>query len=158
MTYVEQLQDIVRTLRSSDGCPWDRQQTHESIKPSCIEEAVEVLGGINILKETGKADNLCEELGDLLLQVIFHAQLAQEEGLFTLEDVVKAAAEKMVRRHPHVFGAPVKDAAGKPLVEWAEIKAWEKQGRAWEEDYLPAAFEEAALLLEKAKRRKQIRN
>ena len=87
MTYVERLQDIVRTLRSEHGCPWDRRQTHESIKPGCIEEAVEVIGGINILKETGKADNLREELGDLLLQVIFHAQLAEEEGLFSLEDV-----------------------------------------------------------------------
>ena len=114
MTYVERLQDIVRTLRSEHGCPWDRKQTHESIKPGCIEEAVEVIGGINILKETGKADNLREELGDLLLQVIFHAQLAEEEGLFSLEDVAKAAAEKMVRRHPHVFGEPVKDDAGEP--------------------------------------------
>lgn len=156
MTYVERLQDIVRTLRSEHGCPWDRRQTHESIKPGCIEEAVEVIGGINILKETGKADNLREELGDLLLQVIFHAQLAEEEGLFSLEDVAKAAAEKMVRRHPHVFGEPVKDDAGEPLTEWSAIKAWEKRGREWEEAYLPDAFEEAALLLKKAKERKNL--
>ena len=84
MTYIERLQDIVRTLRSEHGCPWDRKQTHESIKPGCIEEAVEVLCGINILRETGKADNLREELGDLLLQVIFHAQLAEEAGLFSV--------------------------------------------------------------------------
>ena len=148
MTYVERLQDIVRTLRSEHGCPWDRRQTHESIKPGCIEEAVEVIGGINILKETGKADNLREELGDLLLQVIFHAQLAEEEGLFSLEDVAKAAAEKMVRRHPHVFG--------EPLTEWTVIKAWEKRGREWQEAYLPDAFEEAALLLKKAKERKNL--
>ena len=156
MTYVEQLQNIVRTLRSEHGCPWDRKQTHESIKPGCIEEAVEVLCGINILKETGRAENLREELGDLLLQVIFHAQLAEEAGLFTLEDAARAAAEKMVRRHPHVFGEPVKDAAGKSLTEWTAIKAWEKRGREWEEAYLPDAFEEAALLLQKARERKKL--
>ena len=156
MTYVDQLQAIVRTLRSEHGCPWDRKQTHESIKPGCIEEAVEVLCGINILKATGRVENLREELGDLLLQVIFHAQLAEEEGLFTLEDVAKAAAEKMVRRHPHVFGKPVKDASGKPLTEWKEIKAWEKSGREWEEDYLPDAFAEAVQLLQKAKERKKL--
>lgn len=156
MTYVEQLQDIVRTLRSEHGCPWDRKQTHESIKPGCIEEAVEVLCGINILKATGRVENLREELGDLLLQVIFHAQLAEEAGLFTLEDAARAAAEKMVRRHPHVFGEPVKDAAGKSLTEWTAIKAWEKRGREWEEAYLPDAFEEAALLLQKARERKKL--
>ena len=156
MTYVERLQDIVRTLRSEHGCPWDRKQTHESIKPGCIEEAVAVLCGINILKETGRAENLREELGDLLLQVIFHAQLAEEAGLFTLEDAARAAAEKMVRRHPHVFGEPVKDAAGKSLTEWTAIKAWEKRGREWEEAYLPDAFEEAALLLQKARERKKL--
>ena len=156
MTYVEQLQDIVRTLRSEHGCPWDRKQTYESIKPGCIEEAVEVLCGINILKATGRVENLREELGDLLLQVIFHAQLAEEAGLFTLEDAARAAAEKMVRRHPHVFGEPVKDAAGKSLTEWTAIKAWEKRGREWEEAYLPDAFEEAALLLQKARERKKL--
>ena len=156
MTYIEQLQDIVRTLRSEHGCPWDRKQTHESIKPGCIEEAVEVLCGINILKATGRVENLREELGDLLLQVIFHAQLAEEAGLFTLEDAARAAAEKMVRRHPHVFGEPVKDAAGKSLTEWTAIKAWEKRGREWEEAYLPDAFEEAALLLQKARERKKL--
>ena len=97
-----------------------------------------------------------EELGDLLLQVIFHAQLAEEAGLFTLEDAARAAAEKMVRRHPHVFGEPVKDAAGKSLTEWTAIKAWEKRGREWEEAYLPDAFEEAALLLQKARERKKL--
>ena len=156
MTYVEQLQDIVRTLRSEHGCPWDRKQTHESIKPGCIEEAVEVLCGINILRETGKADNLREELGDLLLQVIFHAQLAEEAGLFTLEDAARAAAEKMVRRHPHVFGEPVTDAAGKSRTEWQAFKALEKPGREWVEVYLPVACDEAALLFQKAKGCRQL--
>ena len=124
--------------------------------PACIEEAAEVLGGIDILRETGRAENLKEELGDLLLQVVFHAQLAKEEGLFSLEDVAQAAADKMVRRHPHVFHEPMLDDAGKPLTGWKEIKAQEKKGREWEDDYLPHAFEEAAALIEQAKKRKGI--
>ena len=142
---VGRLCDIMARLRGPGGCPWDGAQTHESLKPACIEEAAEVLGGIDILRETGRAENLKEELGDLLLQVVFHAQLAQEKGLFSLEDVAQAAADKMVR-----------DAAGKPLTGWKEIKAQEKKGREWEDDYLPHAFEEAAALIEQAKKRKGI--
>lgn len=81
---IQQLLNVVRKLRSEEGCPWDRVQTHESLKPECIEEAAEVIGGINILSATGDSANLREELGDLLLQVVFHAQLAEEEGLFHL--------------------------------------------------------------------------
>ena len=103
MSEIDRLKTIVEKLRAEDGCPWDRAQTHESLKPACIEEAAEVIGGINILTETGKAGNLREELGDLLLQVVFHAVIAEEEGLFTLEDVAKTVSDKMVRRHPHVF-------------------------------------------------------
>ena len=81
--------DIIEKLRAPGGCPWDREQTHMSLKPACIEEAAEVICGINILDETGNPDNLKEELGDLLLQVLMHAQIAEEEGLFTMEDVCK---------------------------------------------------------------------
>ena len=81
MTEIERLKDIVQTLRSDHGCPWDREQTHASLKPECIEEAAEVVCGINILEKTGNAENLKEELGDLLLQVMFHAVIAEEEGL-----------------------------------------------------------------------------
>ncbi len=150
------LQQIVAKLRSKEGCPWDRKQTHESLKPACIEEAAEVLGGIAILKATGKAENLKEELGDLLLQVVFHAQLAEEEGLFSLADVMETVSDKMVRRHPHVFHEPMLAEDGRPLTEWKEIKAAEKQGREWEEAYLPEAFGEAAALMERAKARKGI--
>ena len=153
---IGRLCEVVAQLRGPGGCPWDRVQTHESLKPACIEEAAEVLGGIDILRETGRAENLKEELGDLLLQVVFHAQLAQEEGLFLLADVAEAAAAKMVRRHPHVFHEPMLDDAGKPLTGWKEIKAQEKKGREWEEDYLPHAFEEASALIEQAKKRKGI--
>ncbi len=143
------LQNIVKVLRSEQGCPWDREQTHESLKPACIEEAAEVLAGIDILQATGKAENLKEELGDLLLQVVFHARLAEEAGLFNLNDVAKAASDKMERRHPHVFaGATVES------VDWEALKKAEKTGREWEEDYLPGAFTQAEALIAKAKKRK----
>lgn len=99
-----ELTATVARLRAPDGCPWDRVQTHESLKAACIEEAAEVVSGINILRNTGKAESLCEELGDLLLQVVMHAQIAEEEGLFTLEDVIRGINGKMIRRHPHIFG------------------------------------------------------
>lgn len=100
----DELRKTVARLRAADGCPWDRAQTHETLKPACVEEAAEVVCGINILKETGKPESLVEELGDLLLQVIMHAQIGEEEGLFSLTDVVNCVNEKMIRRHPHVFG------------------------------------------------------
>ena len=90
MAEIDRLKEIVQTLRSDHGCPWDREQTHESLKPACMEEAAEVISGINILSETGDPENLKEELGDLLLQVMFHAVLAEEEDLFTFDDVAKA--------------------------------------------------------------------
>lgn len=101
---MEELLETVAKLRAPDGCPWDRVQTHESLKAACVEEAAEVVSGINILSKTGRAQALKEELGDLLLQVVMHAQIAEEEGLFTMEDVIQGVNEKMIRRHPHVFG------------------------------------------------------
>ena len=100
MAEIDRLKEIVETLRSENGCPWDRDQTHESLKASVIEEAAEVVCGINILEETKNPENLKEELGDLLLQIMFHAVMAEEEGLFTFDDVVKGISDKMVRRHP----------------------------------------------------------
>lgn len=152
MTEMERLADVVRRLRAEDGCPWDRQQTHESLKPEVIEEAAEVVGGINILQRTGDSRNLQEELGDLLLQVVMQSQIAEEEGLFDLEDVARTVSEKMIRRHPHVFR---KDQSEKP-VSWEEIKAQEHEGRKWEQDYLPGAFEEARQLIDRAEKRKGI--
>ena len=154
MSEIERLKTIVEKLRSEDGCSWDKAQTHESLKPGCIEEAAEVLGGINILKETGDADNLKEELGDLLLQIMFHAVMAEEEGLFTFEDVAKTVSDKMVRRHPHVFG-DMKFATDEELhAAWAEIKRKEKEGKEWQADYLPGAFREAEELIQRARERK----
>lgn len=101
---MEELLQTVARLRAPDGCPWDRVQTHASLKAACLEESAEVVCGINILSETGNSRSLKEELGDLLLQVVMHAQIAEEEGLFTMEDVIRCINEKMIRRHPHVFG------------------------------------------------------
>lgn len=154
---IKRLEQIVKQLQADDGCPWDKVQTHESIKAGCIEEACEVLAGINILTATGKADNLKEELGDLLLQVIFHACLAEKEGLFTLQDVAKASADKMVRRHPRIFHKPLTDENGQPVTYWKDIKKLEKQDREWEDDYLPAAFDEGRSLIAKAETRKGLR-
>ena len=151
-----QLLNVVKKLRSEEGCPWDRVQTHESLKPECIEEAAEVIGGINILSATGDSANLREELGDLLLQVVFHALLAEEEGLFTFDEVAQAAADKMIRRHPHVFDQPALDQDGNPVTDWEGIKKLEKDGREWEADYLPDAFREARALIDKACDRKKI--
>ena len=154
MSEIERLKTIVEKLRSEDGCPWDKAQTHVSLKPGCIEEAAEVIGGINILEKTGDPDNLKEELGDLLLQIMFHAVMAEEEGLFTFDDVAKAISDKMVRRHSHVFG-DMKFASEKELHDaWAEIKRKEKEGKEWQADYLPEAFNEAKELIDKARERK----
>lgn len=155
MTEFENFQQIIARLRAKDGCPWDREQTHMSLKPACIEEAAEVLCGINILDQTGNPDNLKEELGDLLLQVVMHAQIAEEEGLFTMDDVIKGVSEKMIRRHPHVFGETVVADSGEVLENWDKIKKQEKSGKEWTADYLPGAFEEAKVLIDAAKKRKE---
>ena len=127
MTEFEKFQAIIARLRAPDGCPWDREQTHGSLKAPVIEEAAEVLCGINILEKTGDADNLKEELGDLLLQIVMHAQIAEEEGLFTMDDVIRTVTEKMIRRHPHVFGNEHIDTSGAVLNRWEEIKNQEKE-------------------------------
>ncbi|MDD6492067.1 MAG: MazG family protein [Firmicutes bacterium] len=155
MTKFEEFKNIIARLRAPSGCPWDREQTHSSLKAACIEEAAEVICGINILEDTGNPDNLKEELGDLLLQVVLHAQIAEEEGLFTLDDVICGISEKMIRRHPHVFGEKTVSASGEVLTGWGDIKKWEKAGKEWTEAYLPGAFDEAKELIDVAKKRKE---
>src|ERR1044071_1773657 len=91
--------EIVARLRAPDGCPWDREQTHTSLVPDLLEEAYEVADAVRMNDDT----NLREELGDLLLQIVMHAQIASEDGRFTMEDVSREVADKLVRRHPHVF-------------------------------------------------------
>lgn len=157
MTEYERIKDIVRMLRAEGGCPWDREQTHASLKPACIEEACEVVCGIDILDETGNPDNLKEELGDLLLQVLMHAQIAEEEGYFTMEDVCSCIADKMVRRHPHVFGDVDVDNSEQVLRNWDLIKMQEKKGKEWMDERLPAAFEESKVLIDVAAERKRLK-
>jgi tetrapyrrole methylase family protein/MazG family protein len=117
------LVDTMRTLRSEKGCMWDRKQTHESLKPYLIEEAYEVLAAI----DQQSAEDLREELGDLLFQIIFHAQVAAEAGKFDIYDILKHIKQKMIRRHPHVFGdAKVKNTR-EILANWEQIKQAEKK-------------------------------
>ena len=156
MSELERLETIVKTLRSKNGCPWDRAQTHASLKPECIEEAAEVVCGINILEKTGNADNLKEELGDLLLQVMFHSVIAEEEGLFTFEDVCKVVNDKMERRHPHVFAGVKFSSDEERHAAWEAIKKEEKAGREWQEAYLKEAFTESEDLIAKARARKNL--
>ena len=145
---------VIARLRAEDGCPWDREQTHATLKAACIEEAAEVVCGINVLEETGNPENLKEELGDLLLQIVMHAQIAEEEGLFTIDDVIRNVTEKMVRRHPHVFGTAKADTSAEVLKAWDEIKKKEKVGKADESAFLPAAMEESKNLIDTARKRK----
>ena len=154
MTKFEEFEEVIARLRAPDGCPWDRAQTHMSLKNTCIEEAAEVICGINILDRTGDADNLKEELGDLLMQVVLHARIAEEEGLFTMDDVIQSIIDKMIRRHPHVFGDSDGPGTDGSKEGWEEIKKQEKAGKEWTEEYLPEAFEEAKELIDKAKERK----
>jgi len=114
---------IMERLRGPDGCPWDRQQTHESIKPYLIEEAYEVAEAI----EDNNPEELQAELGDLLLQIVFHAEMARAAGLFTIDDVVRGISDKMIRRHPHVFGTVEVKNSEEVLRNWARIKAEERQ-------------------------------
>lgn len=118
---LRRLTELMVKLRSEKGCPWDREQTHQSLKPYVIEETYEVLEAI----DSGKTDKLQEELGDLLLQVVFHAQLAAEKGQFTMDDVINTISEKLIRRHPHVFsGTEVSGVAG-VIDNWERIKKTE---------------------------------
>ena len=127
----EEFLDIIKTLRSENGCPWDREQTHQSLRSCMMEEAAEVVAAIRLFDQTGNYENLREELGDVLLQVVMHAQIAQEENLFTIDDVVSEVAEKMVRRHPHVFGDVAVDGSGQVLENWEEIKKKEKEKKSY---------------------------
>ena len=119
------LEDVMTTLRSPGGCPWDIEQTHDSLRRYMIEEVYEVIEAI----ENEDAPLLCEELGDLLLQIVFHARVAEECGEFSMQDVIDGVTEKMIRRHPHVFGDISVRDAGEVLVNWEAIKAKEKEGK-----------------------------
>src|SRR5262249_32746751 len=112
-------------LRAPNGCPWDREQTHQTLRTYLIEEAYEVLEAL----ESGDDGKFAEELGDLLLQIVFHSQIACEENRFTVSDVIREIHDKMVRRHPHVFGKAHAKNAAEVLRNWEQIKAAERNGK-----------------------------
>ncbi|HII4509251.1 nucleoside triphosphate pyrophosphohydrolase [Clostridium perfringens] len=118
----QDLLDIIETLRNPGGCPWDREQTHESLKSALLEECYEVIDAI----ENEDEDALIEELGDVLLQVVFHASIGKEDGYFDIMDVIGGISNKMVNRHPHVFGNEEANTSEQVLVNWDEIKKEEK--------------------------------
>lgn len=152
----EELLEIIKVLRSENGCPWDRVQTHESLKPCMMEEAAELLASIRIYDQTGNPENMIEELGDVLLQVVMHAQIASEEGIFTMEDVVDEVSRKMIRRHPHVFGTESADTADEALINWEEIKKEEKKNKEWIESPLREIPKELPALTRAAKVLKKV--
>ena len=120
---IERLVAIMARLRAPDGCPWDREQTHTTLKPFLLEETYELLEAI----DSGSDRELIGELGDVLLQVIFHARIAAEEGRFTIDEVAAAIADKLVRRHPHVFGTTEVDDADEVVTNWERIKRAERK-------------------------------
>jgi len=122
----QELRDIVAKLRAPDGCPWDREQTHQSLRPYVIEEAYEVLATL----DDNDLARLPDELGDLLFQVLIHAQLAEEAGEFSMRDVLAALASKLVRRHPHVFGDVQLATADEVSAQWDQLKKAERESSA----------------------------
>jgi tetrapyrrole methylase family protein / MazG family protein len=133
---VARLRAIVSLLRSPAGCPWDREQTHESLRAGLLEEACETIDAITMADDA----NLREELGDLLLQVVFHTDLAAERGAFTLEDAAHHTCEKLIRRHPHVFGDTDAIDTTAVLRQWEQIKREEKGESASIMDGIPRAL------------------
>ena len=133
--HFQKLCEIVARLRAPGGCPWDREQTHESLLPALIEEAYEVAGAVR----TKDNSNFREELGDLLLLIVMHAEIARETGRFNIDNVLGDVTEKLIRRHPHVFGKSDVRDSGAVLKQWESIKRGEKTGKHYLDD-LPAAL------------------
>lgn len=131
----EKFRDIVAKLRAPGGCPWDREQTHESLLPQLLEEAYELAGAVR----ANDTANFREELGDLLLHIVMQADIAREAGQFNIEDVIRDVSEKLVRRHPHVFGTSDARDTGAVLKQWDAIKRSEKPGGHYL-DGLPTAL------------------
>ncbi len=128
--WFEKLVDVQARLRAPNGCPWDREQTHQSLGTYLIEEAYEVLEAL----ESSNDAKLAEEMGDLLLQIVFHSQIAREEGRFTVAEVIREVHDKMIRRHPHVFGKTRAKDSAEVLRNWEQIKAEERRTRGKQGD------------------------
>jgi tetrapyrrole methylase family protein/MazG family protein len=127
---------VMARLRAPGGCPWDREQSHRSLARHLLEEAHELLEAI----DTGDAEGIREELGDLLLQVVFHAQIAAEAGEFDVDDVAEGLVRKLIHRHPHVFGDVEVGGADDVLVNWEKLKAEEEGGRKAVDEEIPATL------------------
>jgi ATP diphosphatase len=143
---------LMARLRSPEGCPWDREQTYETLAPMLLEDAYEAFEAVDEARE-GRAAGLRDELGDLLFQIVFYAQVASERGEFTIQDVTEAIHSKMVRRHPHVFGDAQAENAAEVLRNWEAIKAEEKRAagrdeRAEEPSLLDGVSRKAPALIE----------
>ncbi len=147
-TSFEAFQEVIAALRAPDGCPWDREQTHATLRPHLLEEAYEALDAI----DSGNPQEMAEEFGDLLLQIVLHAQIANEEGEFGMAEVLKGIREKIIRRHPHVFGEVQVEGVGDVLQNWEKIKAAERQENGDEEkgllDGVPLALPALSQALE----------
>ncbi len=128
--WFEKLVAVQARLRAPNGCPWDREQTHQSLRTYLIEEAYEVLEAL----ESGNDAKFAEEMGDLLLQIVFHSQIASEEGRFTVAEVIREIHDKMIRRHPHVFGKTRAKDSAEVLRNWEQIKAQERRSRGNKSD------------------------
>ncbi len=133
---LRRLLDIMAALRGENGCPWDKEQDHKSLRKYVIEEAYEVVDAIDQAKD----ELVIEELGDLLLQIVFHAQIGKEEGRYSFTEIADGISDKMIRRHPHVFGTEHCDTAGQVMVTWAAVKAKEKEGKDGRRMDVPLAF------------------
>jgi len=140
--WFEKLVAVQARLRAPRGCPWDREQTHQSLKTYLIEEAYEVLEAL----DKGNDTKFAEEMGDLLLQIVFHSQIAQEEGRFTVADVIRAIHNKMIRRHPHVFGKERARDSAEVLRNWEQIKAEERRANEGSPEEENAEAKEPSLL------------
>src|SRR4030095_661572 len=129
----EDLIELMQKLRSADGCPWDREQTYATLAPMLLEEAYEAFEAVEEAREGWPAE-LCDELGDLLFQIVFYAQVAKERDEFTIDDVTTAIHDKMVRRHPHVFGNVTADDSATVLLNWETMKAEERRAAGKNEE------------------------
>src|SRR5215467_13156861 len=128
--WFENLVAVQARLRAPKGCPWDREQTHQTLRTYLLEEAYEVLEAL----DKGNDAKFAEEMGDLLLQIVFHSQIASEEGRFTVADVIREIHDKMIRRHPHVFGKTRAKDAKEVLRNWEQIKAGERRANQAKSD------------------------
>lgn len=140
--WFEKLVAVQARLRAPKGCPWDREQTHQTLRTYLLEEAYEVLEAL----DTGNDAKFAEEMGDLLLQIVFHSQIASEEGRFTVADVIREIHDKMIRRHPHVFGETRAKDSKEVLRNWEQIKAEERRANKAQREKEDGAAEAPSLL------------